>query len=117
MLFPKHTRLSLGALAVAFMVSTATAANYTIDWLNMAPTPFGSPLPNNSFFNLPNVGNVLVTYSYPTYFTQARSQNVDLQNGNVTSGGDNYAWTSHELLSTVFPVGNDPLVPVPWRIT
>jgi hypothetical protein len=113
----KNLGFGMLALAAALLVSAASAANYTIDWLNMAPTPLGSPVPNNSVYNLPGVGNVTITYSYPTYFTQARSQNAFLQNGNVTSGGDNYAWTSHELLSTVFTVGPDPLVPVPWRIT
>ena len=117
MSFRKSTSIGLSALAIVFVGSTASAANYTLNWLNMAPTPFGSTVPNNSVFNLPGVGNVTVTYSYPTYFTQSRLQNVDLQNGNLTSGGNNYAWTSQELLSTVFTVGPDPLVPVPWTIT
>ena len=113
----KITSLGLLTLALALTASSASATNYTIDWLNMAPTPFGSTVPNNSVFNLPGVGNVTVTYSYPSYFTQTRLQNPDLLNGNVTSGGDNYAWTSQELLATVFTVGPDPIVPVPWQVT
>ncbi len=93
----------------------ALATNYTIDWLNMSPTPFGSTVPNNSTFNLPGVGAVLVTYSYPANYTQSRSQNPDLQNGNLTYAGDNYAWTNQELFNTI--TSQDPFGPVPWRIT
>jgi hypothetical protein len=109
--------LACVGLTLVFAASNAMAASYTIDWLNMAPTAFGSAVPNNSVFNLPGVGNVTVTYSYPAYFTQTRSQNVDLQNGNLTYAGDNYAWTNQELLATVFTEGPDPIVPVPWWVT
>jgi hypothetical protein len=111
-------RIIVGAaLGFALAASDASAALYNINWLNMAPTPFGSSVPNNSVFNLPGVGNVTVTYALPATFTNARNQNPLLQNGNVVSGPDTYSWSSHELFGTIFQVGPDPIVPVPWTIT
>ena len=105
-------------LILALAVSTASAANYTVDWLQMSPPPFGTSVPNNSVYNLPGVGNVTITYSLPTWFTDARFQNALLLNGNVTSGGDNYAWTSHELFATTnLASPSTPLAGDPWRIT
>lgn len=98
-------------------VRPAMATVYPIDWLQMVPTPYNSTVPNNSVFNLPGVGNVTVTYSYPAYFTQARGQSPLLTAGSIVSGLDTYAWTNYELFSTVFSVGPDPLVPIPWTIT
>jgi hypothetical protein len=98
-------------------VSTASASLYTIDWLNMAPTPFGSSVPNNSVFFLPNVGNVTVTYSLPATFSDARFTNPLLTNGNVVSGPDTYSWTSHELFGATNLASTNPIVGVPWRIT
>lgn len=109
--------LACAGLALAFAATNALAANYTIDWLNMAPTPFGSSVPNNSVFNLPGVGNVTVTYSIPAGFTDARFQNPLLLNGNVVYGPDTYSWTSHELFAATNIVPADPLVGVPWTIT
>ena len=73
--------LVLAGLTLGLAVSTASASLYNIDWLNMAPTPFGSSVPNNSVFFLPNVGNVTVTYSLPNGFSDARFQNPVLANG------------------------------------
>lgn len=105
-------------LILIVAASTASAANYTVDWLQMSPPPFGSSVPNNSVYNLPGVGNVTITYSLPTWFTDARFQNALLLNGNVSSGGDNYAWTAQELFATTNLAGpSTPLVGDPWRIT
>lgn len=104
-------------MALAGAAGTAQGATFNIDWLNMAPTPFGSSVPNNSNFLLPGVGLVNVTYSIPSTFTDARLFNADLQNGNVVSGPDTYSWGAHELFATVLNSGPDPLVPVPWSIT
>ncbi|OGF04744.1 MAG: hypothetical protein A2W00_09640 [Candidatus Eisenbacteria bacterium RBG_16_71_46] len=95
----------------------AIAATLPITWLSMAPTPFGTSVPNNSVFNLPGVGNVTVTYSIPGTFTDSRLQNACLQNGSLVLGPDTYTWTSHELFATVLNTGPDPLVPVQWTIT
>ena len=104
-------------ISIAAGAGTSMAATFTIDWLNMAPTPFGSSVPNNSIFFLPGVGNVTVTYSIPATFTDSRLQNACLQNGSVVLGPDTYSWTSHELFATVLNSGPDPLVPVQWTIT
>jgi hypothetical protein len=103
--------------ALALGVSNTQAALHTINWLDMSPTPFGSSVPNNSVFNLPGVGNVTVTYSIPSSFTDARFQNPLLLNGNVTSGPDTYNWTGHELFAATNNQPADPVVGVPWRIT
>lgn len=103
-------------LALAAAASPAMAVNYTLNWLDHSPTPFGSPVPNNSVFFLPGVGNVTVSYNIPATYQHARFQNPFLQNGNVTSGADNYAWTNQELF------GATSFAPVPpintsWDIT
>lgn len=107
-------------LALGFLTSAghdARATTDTIRWLKMAPTPFGSSVPNNSVFNVPGVGNVTVTYSLPGVMTNTRQSGGVLANGNVTNGGNTYSWASHEQFSTIFTVGPDPLVPLPWTIT
>jgi hypothetical protein len=95
---------------------TASAASYTIDWLNMAPTPFNSSVPNNSVFNLPGVGNVTVTYSIPPEFSDGRITSACYAAGSVTSGPDTWSWTGGELFATTLLTGPDPLVPVLWTI-
>ena len=109
--------LACTCVALGFAVSSASAALYNIDWLNMAPTPFGSSVPNNSVFFLPNVGNVTVTYSLPNGFSDARFQNPDLANGNLVVGTDTYSWTSQELFGATNLTSTNPIVGVPWRIT
>ena len=98
-------------LVFASVASTTSAA--TIDWLNQAPTPFGSSVPNNSVFNLPGVGNVTVTYSIPTTFANARSQNPLFQNGNVPG----HTWAAHELFGATSYAPNPPFTTTQWRIT
>ena len=102
---------------VAFSASQANAALYSINWMNMAPTPYGSSVPNNSVFNLPGVGNVTMTYSIPTTFSDARVANPFLTAGNVVNGPDTYSWTNEELFGTTNLASSSPLVGVPWQIT
>jgi hypothetical protein len=83
-------------LALAFACCTDSMAT-TINWLNMAPTPFGSSVPNGSVFNLPGVGNVKVTYSVPTPLVDGRDQNPLMQNGNVPG----YNWGAHEQFGVI----------------
>jgi hypothetical protein len=109
--------LACAGLALAFAAATASAANYTIDWLNMAPTPFGSSVPNNSVFNLPGVGNVTLTYSIPSVFVDNRGQNPLLQNGSVTSGPDTYSWNAHEYFGATSFAPNPPFATTQWQIT
>jgi hypothetical protein len=102
------------ALAPGFAgIGTASAVN--IDWLNMPPTPFGSSVPSGSVFFVPGIGNVTVTYSIPSTFTDDRLAGGVLQSGNLGSGA--YTWTNYESFATVLNTGPDPLVPVMWTIT
>lgn len=113
-----RTRIALGlALTLGVTVAAASAASYTINWLDMSPTPFGASVPNNSVFNLPGVGNVTVTYSVPTTFTDNRGQNAFLQNGTIVAGPDTYAWTAHETFGATSLAPNPPFVTTQWRIT
>jgi hypothetical protein len=114
-----HTNMTItcAGLVLGVAASIASATNYTIDWLNMAPTPFGSSVPNNSVFNLPGVGNVTVTYSIPNTFGNNRGQNAFLQNGNVTSGPNTYSWTAHETFGATSYAPNPPFVTSQWSIT
>lgn len=111
----------LAALAVAapmFGASQAHAVNYTINWLDMSPTAFGSSVPNNSVFTLPGVGNVTVSYSIPANIGHIRQTVPQLQNGNVTAGPDNYAWGAQELFgATNNSQAGNPLVTTQWAIT
>jgi hypothetical protein len=104
-------------ISIAATSRTTMAAVYPITWLDQSPVPVGTSVPNASVFFLPGVGNVTVTYSIPATFTDARSQNACLQNGNVVLGADSWTWAAHELFATVLNSGPDPLVPVQWTIT
>lgn len=108
--------IASAALASAF-APAARASIYTIDWLQMSPPAFGSPVPNGSIYNLPGLGNVTVTYSIPSVFFHARGNNPLLTTGNVVSGPDTYNWSNWEQFGATLLTGPDPLVPVPWRVT
>jgi hypothetical protein len=109
----------IGILFVATLVSGSigigAASAVNIDWLNMAPTPFGNSVPNGSVFNVAGIGNVTVTYSIPATFTHSRLAGGVLQSGNVLSGA--YSWTNFESFANILNTGPDPLVPVKWTIT
>jgi hypothetical protein len=100
-------------LAIATITGDAAAAT-VISWLDMSPTAYGSPVPNNSVINVPGVGNVTITYSIPANVTHVR------QAGGVFIAGSIGAtsWTNYEDFSTIFTDGpSDPLVPMIWSIT
>ena len=103
--------------SLAGLASNALAVNYPITWLNMAPTPFGSSVPNSSVFFMPGVGNVTVTYSTPAVITNTRLQNPFIISGNLSAGGNTYNWSNFEAFATIFTAGGNPLVPEIWRIT
>jgi len=104
-----------GLMAALAAASTASAANYTINWLNMAPTPFGSSVPNNSVFNWPGGGTVTVNYSVPTQFIHARVQDPNLTVGNVVNGPDIYSWTGFEEFGATNLATS--ITGIPWSIT
>ena len=89
----------LAISALLLCAGSALASNVTIDWLDMSPTPFGSPVPNNSNYFLAGVGNVNVAYSIPPAYTHGRITNPSLQNGSVTNGPNTYQWAGHELFA------------------
>lgn len=106
----------VSAVGIASLAGSAQAVNYSLNWLDHSPVPFGSPVPNNSIYFLPGVGNVVISYSMPVTYVQARGQNALLQNGNVTFGADNFAWANHETFgATSFaPI---PPISTSWNIT
>lgn len=112
-------RMRTATLACLTMLSagSASATVFTIDWLDMSPTPFGNSIPNNSNYFLPGLGNVNVTYNISANFTHARTTDGSLQNGSIPFGPDTYQWGAHEIYGAVLQTGPDPLVPVPWDIT
>lgn len=109
--------VSLSIAVFAAATSAALASNYTVNWLDMSPTPYGSSITNGGSYNLPGYGPVTVTYSLPTTFTHNRSTNGDFLNGSVTSGPDTWSWNHYEYFAAILNTGPDPLVPVQWRVT
>ena len=109
--------VALSGLALGASGNTASAANYTVNWLSMAPVPFGSSVPNNSVYNLAGIGNVTITYTSPPGLTDARlDQTVDFGGGSVTNGPDTYSWSNYESFAraVVAPV---PPLNTSWDIT
>jgi hypothetical protein len=92
----RTNRILAGAiLALAFIVSTASAVP-NVTWMQMTPTPYGSPPPFSSTYNLPGVGTVQMTYTGPlSDFAEARFQPPLLQNGFVGP----YSWANQEMLA------------------
>lgn len=103
-------------VSVAMAAGAASAATFIIDWLNMAPTPYGSSVPNASVFTLPGVGNVTVTYSIPPLVNHIR-QATTPPNGSFVNGSDTYGWANNEVFSGILTAGPDPIVPVQWTVT
>lgn len=85
--------------AMVIVAPAASASTLNIDWLDMGPTLFGSPVPNSSNYFLTGVGNVNVSYSIPGSYNHARTTNASLQNGSVVSGPNTYTWSAHELFA------------------
>lgn len=114
-LSPTRTSVStfLAAAVVCGMTTSALAASTTIDWLTMSPPAYGASVPNNSVYNLAGVGNVTVSYSIPSGFSDARVDNPLLTAGSVGS----YNWSDFEMFGATNLVPADPIVGVPWHIT
>lgn len=116
---PSPTRaIHCGAAVSAALLAaaSASASTHTINWMSLAPVPFGSPVPNNSTYFLPGVGNVDVSFSFAGSFAQSRLTTPVLSNGSVTDGGDTYQWGDWDSISAV---NWNPAPPVhsPWTIT
>ncbi len=88
--------LAVAGLVLAASSTSALASTYNVDWLQMAPTPFGTAPPTNGSYNLPGVGTVQMTYAAHSDFIEARSAIPQLVAGSVNYAGDTYNWTNHE---------------------
>jgi hypothetical protein len=109
-----RTILALASpLAVA---CSAHAANYTINWLSMAPTLPGNAPPFNANYTLPGVGNVQMAYTAHPDFSEARQILAPFQSQSVASGPDTYAWTNHEALART-NLGFSGVINSTWSVT
>jgi hypothetical protein len=108
--------VAAAALTLSLSASGALASNYTIDWMNMTPTPFGSPPPLVSSYTLPGIGVVQMTYTAHSDFVDARHQIPQLTAGSLNYSGDNYAWTDFEMLART-NWGFSGVVNSSWSVT
>jgi len=108
--------LACAGLALAVAAPTYAATNYTVDWMQMAPTPFGSPPPFSSSYNLPGIGTVQMTYAADPDFTEARVQIPALASGTLAYAGDTYSWSNHEALGRT-NWGYSGVLNSPWQVT
>ena len=103
-------------LVVGLATATASATAYTIDWMQLTPTPFGSAPPYLGNYALPGVGPVQMSYPADADFTEARLQVPQLAAGSVTDGGDTYSWTNQETLART-NWGFSGIVNSSWSVT
>lgn len=109
--------IGIGALASTLACAAgASAANFSLNWLDYTPYPNGSPIPNSSVFNLPGVGAVTVSYNIPASFIHNVASFAPFQNGNITNGPDNYSWTQHQGYNAT-NLGNTGVLSDSWDIT
>lgn len=112
--------IGIPALVLLGLAGAASGANYTIQWLDMSSAAtFGNPVAPVTNYNVPGIGNVTMSYNFPSSpaFTHARAFTPDLQNGTLVSGPDTYSWGAHEQYAAIFTDQPDPITPVPWSIT
>ncbi|MCC6357788.1 MAG: PEP-CTERM sorting domain-containing protein [Phycisphaerales bacterium] len=92
----RMNRFAVSAGLAIAAASVAAASTYQIDWLQMAPTAFGSAPPTSGTYNLPGVGQVQMTYATDPDLVDARSAVGALVTGSVNYGSDTYTWNNHE---------------------
>jgi hypothetical protein len=102
---------------LALAATNASAVNYTINWMQMTPTPMGSAPPFSGSYTLPGIGVVGMTYSANTFLNEVRTQTPAITNGSVAFGPDTYSWTNHEHLARVNSAGPGPNVLQSWFVT
>ncbi|MBL0922588.1 MAG: hypothetical protein IBJ10_10745 [Phycisphaerales bacterium] len=103
-------------VASAGAARTASGAAFALNWMSLAPTPYGSSVPNNSVFFLPGAGTVTLSYSFSGFFQDGRLHNAFLDNGTITNGADTYSWGHSEFFDALH-LGPVPSGPAPWSIT
>ncbi len=91
--------LAAASVVLAAGSASALASTYSVDWLQMAPTPFGSAPPFVGSYNLPGVGTVQMSYNAHPDFTEARLAVPQLTTGSLNYAGDTYNWTNQEALA------------------
>lgn len=95
----KFRQLLLCCVVSAMSTSGVMASVYSVDWMQLQPTPFNSAPPFNSTYNLPGIGNVQLTYTAHGDFTESRLAVPALQNGSLSYAGDTYQWGPQEVLA------------------
>ncbi|HLO42512.1 MAG TPA: hypothetical protein VK176_15935 [Phycisphaerales bacterium] len=91
--------IAAAVLPLSIFASLTSASNYTVNWMQHAPTPFGSAPPTTGNYFLPGIGNVQMTYALDSDFAEGRLAVGPLGVGSVTNGPDNYSWTSQECFA------------------
>jgi hypothetical protein len=107
----------LAGAALSALAPVAGAANLTLNWLQMTPTPFGGQPPNGSSYNMPGVGLVQINYTVTPAFSTGRLDQSPIFGGDsITSGGNTYSWTPIEQFarSNIQPA---PPLNQTWSIT
>lgn len=106
-----HLALGLGT---ALSASSAIAANYQIEWLQMTPTPLGSTLPpGGGTFSagVAGIGPVSVMYTQGSGLSTVRLAHPLLQNGSLLAPNqDSYSWGAQELLARTYHTQAPPFV-------
>lgn len=107
--------ITVVGVGMSVAISTASATNYGITWMSLAPTPFNSAPPFNGNYNLPGVGVVNMTYTPNTDLNEVRFQNPILNNGNTSFGPNTSSWTNYEGLGRT-NYGNTGLTITQWTV-
>jgi hypothetical protein len=77
----------------------------------MSPPPLAGTIPSGSVYNVPGIGNVTVTHSFPGFIAVQRGSQPFFIYGSVTAGPDTYPWSNYEYFSTIsnaVNIGPDP---------
>jgi len=118
--------VTVAGLALAAATSSASASNFTINWLNQSTpsfgpaVPFGGVVPSGVIYNDPNFGLVQITYSAPAVgFSQVRNTDPQTQNGTIVSGPDTYTFGAHENFArtNLGPLTGGLALPSRWGMT
>jgi hypothetical protein len=106
--------------------SLASAKTFKIYWLDMEYdlrnpnnpvfVSIGNTVTSGSVFNLPDYGNVEITYTYTGTLNRTRGQSAAAQNGWVNPSPDWYSWKTIDWLDQVnYAAGNSD--PVQYTVT
>lgn len=116
MLASRFRQCFLMSIVSVISVSSASAALYTVNWMQMTPTPFNTAPPFSGIYNLPGIGNVQMTYTPDSDFAESRLAVPALQNGSVNFAGDTYSWGPQEVLART-NWGFSGLLNSSWTVT